>query len=40
MREKCRTDQSSTIAHGLEYLYIKPEIQQKKARGRKKPGET
>ena len=35
VREKCKTDKSLAIAHGLEYLYIEPETQAKKGRGRK-----
>nr|BAH89621.1 type II restriction enzyme, methylase subunit [uncultured bacterium]BAH89900.1 type II restriction enzyme, methylase subunit [uncultured bacterium]BAH90133.1 type II restriction enzyme, methylase subunit [uncultured bacterium] len=35
VREKCKTDKSLGLAHGLEHLYIEPEIQPKKARGRK-----
>lgn len=38
VREKCKTDKSLAIAHGLEHLYIEPEAQPKKARGRKKAG--
>jgi hypothetical protein len=38
VREKCKTDKSLAIAHGLENLYIEPEAQPKKARGRKKTG--
>jgi hypothetical protein len=36
VREKCKTDKSLAIAHGLENLYIAPEAQPKKARGKKK----
>ena len=36
VREKCKTDKSLAIAHGLEDLYIEPEAAPKKARGRKK----
>ena len=36
VREKCKTDQSLAIAHGLEDLYIEPEAKPKKTRGRKK----
>jgi hypothetical protein len=36
VREKCRTDKSLAIAHGLEDLYIEPEAKPKKPRGRKK----
>ena len=38
VREKCKTDKSLSIAHGLEHLFIEPEAKQKKARGRKKVG--
>ena len=38
VREKCKTDKSLAIAHGLEHLYIEPEAQPKKTRGRKKTG--
>lgn len=38
VREKCKTDKSLAIAHGLEDLYIKPEAAPKKKRGRKKTG--
>lgn len=38
VREKCKTDKSLAIAHGLEHLYIEPEAQLKKTRGRKKAG--
>lgn len=34
--EKCKTDKSLAIAHGLEDLYGEPEAAPKKARGRKK----
>lgn len=36
VREKCKTDKSLAIAHGLESLYIEPEAAPKKTRGRKK----
>lgn len=36
VREKCKTDKSLAIAHGLEELYVEPEAQPKKARGRQK----
>ena len=36
VREKCKTDKSLAIAHGLEDLYIEPEAKPKKARGKKK----
>jgi hypothetical protein len=38
VREKCKTDKSLAIAHGLEHLYIEPDAQPKKTRGRKKVG--
>ena len=38
VREKCKTDKSLAIAHGMEDLYIEPEAKPKKARGRKKTG--
>ena len=38
VREKCKTDKSLAIAHGLEDLYIEPEALPKKTRGRKKSG--
>lgn len=38
VREKCKPDKSLAIAHGLEHLYIVPEAQPKKTRGRKKAG--
>jgi hypothetical protein len=36
VREKCKADKSLAIAHGLEHLYVEPERQAKKPRGRKK----
>ncbi|WP_254615521.1 hypothetical protein [Cupriavidus basilensis] len=36
VREKCKTDKSLAIAHGLEELYFEPEAAPKKNRGRKK----
>ncbi len=39
VREKCMTDKSLAIAHGLESLYVEPEAKPKKARGRKKAGD-
>ena len=36
VREKCKTDKSLAIAHGLEDLYVEPEAAQKKTRGKKK----
>lgn len=38
VREKCKTDKSLAIAHGLEDLYVEPEAAPKKTRGRKKTG--
>lgn len=38
VREKCKTDKSLAIAHGLEDLYIEPPAKPKTARGRKKKG--
>jgi hypothetical protein len=38
VRAKCKTDKSLAIAHGLEHLYVEPEAQPKKPRGRKKAG--
>ncbi|EMH6301857.1 TPA: BREX-1 system adenine-specific DNA-methyltransferase PglX [Pseudomonas aeruginosa] len=38
VREKCKTDKSLAIVHGLEDLYIEPEAAPKKTRGRKKTG--
>ena len=38
VREKCKTDKSLAIAHGLESLYIEPEAKPIKARGKKKAG--
>ena len=40
VREKCKTDKSLAIAHGLEELYVESEATPKKARGRKKSGDT
>jgi hypothetical protein len=34
VREKCKTDKSLAIAHGLEGLYIEPEVKTKKLRGK------
>jgi predicted RNA methylase len=39
VREKCKTDKSLAIAHGLEELYIEPPAKTKTARGRKNKGE-
>lgn len=38
VREKCKTDKSLAIAHGMEDLYVEPEAAPKKTRGRKKTG--
>ena len=38
VRERCKSDKSLAIAHGLEQVYIKPEARPKKARGRKNAG--
>ena len=38
VREKCKTDKSLAIAHGLEHLYVEPEAKPKKARGKNKAG--
>lgn len=38
VREKCKTDNSLAIAHGLESLYIEPDAKPKKARGKKSAG--
>jgi hypothetical protein len=38
VRDKCKTDKSLAIAHGLEHLYVEPEGQPKKTRGRKTAG--
>ncbi|MHB1705293.1 MAG: BREX-1 system adenine-specific DNA-methyltransferase PglX [Acidithiobacillus sp.] len=38
VREKCKTDKSLAIAHGLEKLYVKPEAKPKKTRGKKSAG--
>jgi len=40
VREKCKTDMSLAIAHGLEDLYVEPEAKPKKTRGKKKVGDT
>lgn len=40
VREKCKTDKSLAIAHGLEALYVEPEAKPKKTRGKKKVGDT
>lgn len=36
VREKCKTDKSLAIAHGLESLYVEPEVAPKKTRSKKK----
>ena len=36
VREKCKTDKSLAIAHGLEHLYVEPAPKHAKARSRKK----
>lgn len=38
VREKCKTDKSLAIAHGLEDLYVEPEAAPKQTRGKKKAG--
>ncbi len=38
VHDKCKTDKSLAIAHGLEHLYVEPEAQPKNTRGRKKAG--
>ena len=38
VREKCKTDKSLAIAHGLEDLYVEPEAKPKAKRGRKAKG--
>lgn len=38
VREKCKTDKSLAIAHGLEDLYVEPAATPKKTRGKKKAG--
>jgi hypothetical protein len=38
VREKCKTDKSLAIAHGLGDLYAEPEAKPKKARGKNKAG--
>ncbi len=35
VREKCKTDKSLAIAHGLEDRYVEPEARPNKAKGRK-----
>lgn len=36
VREKCKTEKSLAIAHGLEDLYVEPEAKSRKQRGKKK----
>ncbi|MCC8401862.1 BREX-1 system adenine-specific DNA-methyltransferase PglX [Paraburkholderia sp. MMS20-SJTN17] len=36
VRERCKSDKSLAISHGLEELYVEPEMALKKSRGRKK----
>jgi hypothetical protein len=38
VREKCKTDKSLAIAHGLEETYVEPEAKPKKTRSRKTKG--
>ena len=38
VRQKCRTDKSLAIAHGLEHLYIEPEAMLNRIRGRQAKG--
>ncbi len=38
VREKCKTDKSLAIAHGLEALYVEPKAAPKKMRGEKRTG--
>jgi hypothetical protein len=40
VREKCKSDKSLAIAHGLESLYVEPEAVPKKTRGRRKGAEA
>jgi hypothetical protein len=40
VREKCKTDKSLAIAHGLESLYVAPEVAPKKTRGKMKGAEA
>jgi len=40
LREKCKTDKSLAIAHGLESLYAEPEVTPKKTRGKTKGAEA
>jgi hypothetical protein len=38
VREKCKADKLLAIAHGLEALYIEPEVKPKKTRSKKVTG--
>jgi len=40
VREKCRTDKSLAIAHGLEDLYVEPQAAPNKTRGKRKKGDS
>ena len=40
VREKCKTDKSLAIAHGLEELYVEPKAKPKKSRAKAKAGGT
>ena len=40
VREKCKTDKSLAIAHGLEDLYVEPKAAPRKTRGRKKAADV
>jgi len=40
VREKCKTDKSLAIAHGMEDSYVEPEAAPKEARGRKNKDEA
>lgn len=40
VREKCKTDKSLAIAHGLENLYVEPEPKPKKTRAKKSKGDA
>lgn len=40
VREKCKTDKSLAIAHGLQDLYVEPAAAPKKTRGRKRAADT
>lgn len=39
VREKCKSDKSLAIAHGLEALYVEPDAKPKQTRGKKNAGE-